>query len=235
MLYFLLSFILLFQFLNAAAAKYRVSMSESEVLFERFLERQKITFSKNSPVNSHNVDFRLVKSSNVVLSDVKEVRDPEVKLSFDAEKINGWIDAQEHIRGDIKKLRQKFHVSPLAPLILVSMNFSSNTFTALTVSRALMGEIGIIYERWSEEIVSELQHLHIGNASITKNKNRSISGVLMFDVVGDDHYLFRSPYANYHVPLDFFDSIRVIDLKKDETPEEIIELTKITFWARNAI
>jgi hypothetical protein len=180
-----------------------------------------------------NVDFRLTKGKQIILCDVKEVRDSENRLKPGAARLGGKIDAQAHIRGDIKKLRQKFDSPPADPLILVSMNYSSIFFTALTVSRALMGEIGVTYEQGSGEIASDIQHLHAGNAATTQKKNRSISGVLIFDVAGENHYLFRSPYATYAAPVDFFNGVRVIDLQKDETPDEIIKLSKITFWNRN--
>lgn len=210
-----------------------MAMNASELLFEEYLRRQGISFSRDFPVNSHNVGFQLIKETQTILCDVKEVRDPEVKLDPSVEKIGGCFDAQDHIRGDIKKLRQKFNYPPLSPLILVSMNFSSTIFTALSVSRALMGEIGVIYDRDSGDVVFDLHHLHAGNASVTQKKNRSISGLLEFDVAGDNHCLFRSPYANYAVSPDFFSSIRVIDLQKNETPQTIIELSRTTFWHRN--
>jgi len=120
-------------------------MNQSESLFEEYLKEQGIIFSRNFLVNSKNkknVDFRLTKGQQVILCDVKEVKDSEIKLGPGAGKLGGGnITAQDHIRGDIKKLRQKFENPPTVSLMLVSINFSSNFFTALTVARALMGEI----------------------------------------------------------------------------------------------
>lgn len=212
-----------------------MNMNESESLFEEYINKQKIAFSRNFPINSHNVDFRLIKEAQEILCDVKEVRDTDVKLGSGVEKIRGGrIDAQDHIRGDIKKLRQKFKSPPTLPLMLVSMNFSSNFFTALTVSRALMGEVGVIFERGSGDIVSDVHHLHFGNAALRLNMNKSISGVFLFDVECSNNYLFRSPYANHPISPDFFSGIRVRDLRKDETPEDIISLSQIKFWNKSS-
>jgi len=205
------------------------SMIQSESLFEEYLKQQKINFTKEFPVNSHNVDYLLTKVQQKILCDVKEVRDSEDKLKPGVERLGGKIDAQDHIRGDIKKLRNKFKRQPTVPLMLVSMNFSSNSFTALTVSRALMGEIGMIFERGSEDNKSDIHHLHTGNAVLRQKMNTSISGVFLFDITNLNHCLFRSPYSNYEILSDFFSDIKIIDLHKDETPEDIIKLSKIMF------
>lgn len=96
-----------------------------------------------------------------------------------------------------------------------------------------MGEIGIIYEKRTGGSVSDVHHLYAGNASLTQKKNTSISGVFLFDVADGDHCLFRSPYASHEVSLDFFPGIEVINVRKDETPEEICELSRIIFSNRS--
>ena len=211
-------------------------MNKSESLFEEYLNKQKINFTNNFVVNSKNtknVDFRLAKGQQRILCDVKEINDSKINIRTADINLGGNINAQNHIRGDIKKLRQKFDSPPTVPLMLVSMNFSSNFFTALTVSRALMGEIGVIFERGSEGNISDVHHLQHGNASLRQKMNTSISGVLLFDIVMGKHYLFRSPYAKHEIPSDFFSGIKILDLCKTETQDDIIELSKIMFWNKD--
>ena len=86
-------------------------MNQSEKLFEEYLEKQRIKFSMHFSVNSNNnknVDFRLIKDAQVILCDVKEVRDSEGQPRIREERLGGRNTAQDHIRGDIKKLRDKF-------------------------------------------------------------------------------------------------------------------------------
>jgi len=215
---------------------FEINMNQSEKLFEEYLEKQKIKFSMHFSVNSDNnknVDFRFTKDGQVILCDVKEVRDSEVQLGPGAGRLGGSVTAQDHIRGDIKKLREKFSSPPTVPVMLVSMNFSSNFFNALSVSRALMGEIGVIFERGSEDNTSAVHHLHAGNASLRQKMNTSISGVFLFDIANGNHCLFRSPYAKHEIPLDFFSGINIINLRKDESQEDMIALSKLMFWNKD--
>jgi hypothetical protein len=210
-------------------------MNKSEHIFEEYLNEQGIDFQRDFPTNAHNVDFRLHNERGEVLCDVKEVRDSGIKGARGVRKaISGRIDAQDHLRGDIKKLRKKFSHSPAVPLLLVSMNFSSTFFTALTVRRALLGEVGVLFDRHSGALESGLHHLHRGNAALRQKTNRSISGLLLFDVRHDNHCLFKSPYANHVVPSDFSSDVRVIELKKDDASEDIAVLNHIVFWNYDA-
>lgn len=154
--------------------KKNMQFMESEELFKYYLEKNKIEFERDYAVNSHNVDFRLVRKSEEILCDVKEIRDSNInsRLNVQRKRMGGSIDAQEHIRGDIRKLRKKINSAPKVPVILVSMNFSSNYFTALTVSRALMGEVGMIFNRENNVEISDIHHLHKGNASLTTGKTK---------------------------------------------------------------
>lgn len=182
-------------------------MNKSESLFRKYLNEQRIGFSNNFLVNSKNnknVDFRLARGQQIILCDVKEINDSKVQPRPGDINLGGSINAQDHIRGDIKKLRQKFDRPPTNPLLLVSMNFSSDFLTALTVARALMGEIGIVFERKREDSMSYVHHLQKGNASLRQEINTSISGVFFFDIVNGNHYLFRSPYAKNEMPSNFF-------------------------------
>jgi len=211
-------------------------MNQSEKLFYDYLIRQQIKSSPHFSVNSNNdknVDFRLTEGKQVILCDVKEVRDSEVQLGIENKLRGGRITAQDHIRGDIKKLRKKFTNLPTVPVLLVSMNFSSDDFTALTVARALMGEIGVFFERGSKDNVSNVHHLHDGNASLRKEMHTTISGVLLFDIANGNHCLFRNPFANHEIPLDFFSGIKILNLRKDESQEDIIVLGDIIFTGKD--
>lgn len=202
---------------------------QSEQLFEDYLKRENILFQRNHPVNGCNVDFCLTKNKKIIYCDVKEVQDSQIKLKEGQEKMGGALNAQDHIKGDIKKLRSKFEKPPVHPILLVTMNFSSIFYTGLTISRALLGDLGILFDRDDPNNYSPVHHLHKGNAALTTLKNRSISGVLGFDVCGDGHYLFLSPYANNPIPSDYF-NVQTIHLNKDENEEDIQQLSRITFY-----
>jgi hypothetical protein len=94
-------------------------------------------------VGPGNFDFRINGHTEPIYCDVKEIRDSDV------DSIVG-IDADLHLRSDIRKLRNKYKGKRLdGPVVLVTMNFSSNYFTGLTIARALMGNVGIMFDRRS--------------------------------------------------------------------------------------
>jgi hypothetical protein len=201
----------------------------SEQIFEDYLIEEKIPFDRDYVVNGCNVDFYIKKNMQPIYCDVKEVRGKKITLMEGQEILGGAVTAQESIRNDIRKLRDKFDKPPKYPVLLVTMNFSNNFFTGLTVSRALLGEIGIIYDKNNPSNSSPLHHLHKGNAALTMHKNRSVSGVFVFDVNGNNHYLFISPYANHPIPSNYF-NVQTIYLKKNENEDVIKQLSGLMFF-----
>jgi len=159
-----------------------------------------------------------------VLCDVKEVHDPQADPG-------GRVEAEVHIRSNIRKLRAKFgKTRPDITVVSVTMNFSSRFFTGVTVARALWGEVGLTFDPESGEITSAVHHLPTGNAALTQNQNRSISAVLVFDHVNRRHCLFLSPFADHPVPRDFFPDVQVIPLDRTSEGDDLILLSKFQFW-----
>ncbi|MFQ5853657.1 MAG: hypothetical protein ACE5JU_24115 [Candidatus Binatia bacterium] len=197
---------------------------DSEKLFADYLIKHKLLYDRNYSVASGDADFRVVRETSTVLCDVKEVRDS-------TKDPHGRLDAGGHIRSDIRKLREKFKYGrPDQPVILVTMNFSTNFVTGLTVATALLGDIGFDFDKKTLSSTSLLHHLPKGNAALTEIHNRSISGVLVFDIDNCKHYLFRSPFTDHPVPSDFFPEVRVVDLSRSAPGEEIVKLSDIMFW-----
>ena len=200
-----------------------MNQADSEDLFLEYLVRRNFLFERNYPVGRGNLDFRVERSGSVVLCDVKEVRDPEVDS-------HGKIEAHEHIRSDIRKLRAKFKHRPEIPVVLVTINVSTRFFTGATVAVALLGDIGVDFNRSNLSITTPLHHLNKGNAVLTKTHNRSISGVFVFDIVNRNHCLFTNPFTDHPVPQLFFPEVRVVDLNRDAQGDEIKELSNTMFW-----
>lgn len=113
-----------------------MNQADSEDLFLDYLARHSFLFVRNYSVGRGNVDCRVERNGSVVLCDVKEVCDPEVNS-------HGKIEAHDHIRSDIRKLRAKFKNRPDVPVVLVTMNVSSRFFTGATIGVALLGDIGV--------------------------------------------------------------------------------------------
>ena len=176
--------------------------------------------------NPTDVDFFLRSDKGDVYVDVKEVRDSrEESLE---------IDAYLHIREDIKDIRKKFNVArPTLPVVLVSVNLSTNFFTGLTVARALLGDIGIEFDPYTKTITETLHHLPKGNAVLTQKKHKSISGVFVFDLYNQRHCLFINPYADNPIPLNYFPEVREVTIKKTANQEELKKLSNIMFWNVN--
>jgi len=203
------------------------NMNESEKLFAKYLRQHYLKYNLNFPVgpNERNIDFRVESNGQVVLCDVKEISD-----SIPARKDS--IDAETHIREDIRRLRRKFgRNKPEEPCMLVSMNFSSNFFTGLTVVRAMLGEIGICFDKKTKQIITPIHHLPQGNAGMTKKQNTSISGIFVFDRFDEsNHHLFTSPFAEHPVPTNFFPAVKTIEITKQSIDETLKELSSIMFW-----
>ena len=203
-----------------------MNAEHSEQIFADYLTTHGMCYQREYPVNGANVDFCIEMANSRVLCDVKEVRESK-------EERIAEIDAHYHIRGDIRKLRAKFGKNrPSVPVFLVTMNFSSNFFTGLTIARALLGDIGINFDRLTSTVTSPLHHLPRGNAALTEASNRSISAVLVFDCATRcQHYLFINPFADKPIPEDFFPtSVRRVKLRRDMTQEELLQLSNFMFW-----
>lgn len=200
-----------------------MNAKESEQLFEDYLKLHRLKYQQDFLVNPGNVDFRVESDSYGVLCDVKEIRDS-------VKGIKGMVDAHTHIRIDIKELREKFGKNrPNEPCVLVSMNFSSNFFTGLTVARAMLGDIGIYFDKETKQIISDVHHLPRGNAAMTEKQNRTISGVLVFDRANDRHCLFTNPFCEHPVPDGFFPSVRVVQLTRESAGNKLVDLSNFRF------
>lgn len=201
----------------------------SEVLFERYLRENKYSYEPHHPVGGGNVDFKVNSKGSAVLCDVKEVRDS----AEDSGAGFARLDAHKHIRGDVRKLRQKFKDErPAFPVVLVTMNFSSRFFTGLTVARALLGDAGKFVDRGTLEPVSPFQHLPRGNAAMTEQHNRSISGVLVFDWNHENHRLFVNPFTDKEIPSRFFPEIQEIKIDRNASEGDLRNLAEIMFWPK---
>jgi len=202
---------------------------KSEQLFEGYLKQHGLKYQRhflvneNNP-NSANVDFRIKSNANTVLCDVKEIKKPH-------QNIEGELGAYHNIRKDIKKLREKFRKNrPKEPCVLVSMNFSSVFFTGFTVVKAMLGDIGVEFDKQTKQIISHIHHLPRGNAAMTKHQNRSISGVLVFERSNNNHYLFTNPFADNPVPKGFFPEVKIVHISKGSINSTLSKLSKIMFF-----
>jgi hypothetical protein len=212
------------RFVHYCTGQRKMNASVSETLFEKYLEEHNFDYTRDYSVNSHDVDFRILAKGKEVLADVKEVK---------KSKADGECDAYRNIREDIKRLRKKFNEPPNVPVILVTMNFSERFFTGLTVSRALMGDIGIEFDKISCESLSDLHHLSEGNSALTSRKNTSITGIFVFDVPPSNHRIFLNPYANKQIPENFFPETEIAYLTKRECGETLINFSSLMFYPWN--
>jgi hypothetical protein len=198
----------------------------SEALFVEYLEREGLQYERDYYIGPGNVDFRVHMGPLVVFSDVKEVRDS-------AKGVAGNIDAETHIRSDLRKLRRKFGAhAPQIPCLLVTMNFSRKFFTGLTVARAMHGEIGLTYDLVTRNRISELHHLPRANASSTKKQNTGISGIFVFDWRHADHWIFGNPFARYPVPTASFPKTKYMMVERSVGPH-LVDLSRLMFFGRN--
>jgi len=202
-----------------------MNAQEPEKLFEDYLTLHGLKYQRDLLVSGKgNVDFHIQSDSHTILCDVKEIRD---SIQKDDCELNAYIN----IRNDINKLRKKFGQNrPDLPCVLVSMNFSSSFFTGLTVARAMLGDVGVYFDKESKQIISPVRHLPSGNARMTENQNRTISGVLVFDRAGNYHCLFTNPFAEHPVPDGFFPNVQVVLLTKDSLCSQMQNLPNLIFW-----
>lgn len=195
---------------------------KSENLFAAYLDSQSISFDRHFPVHGKkNVDFRLIKQAGKVLCDVKEARESSTGSRES-------IDAYAHIRKDIMDLRKKFgNKKPVHPVVLVTMNFSSNFFTGHTVVRAMYGDVGATFTSNRRE---DIQHLPRGNASMTRATNTSISGILVFDCASNNHAYFSNEFAELRLPLNYFPNVTEYSPSRTSSEEHLVSLCKLTYW-----
>lgn len=198
-----------------------MNAEQSERLFSSYLDNHNMKYERDFRVcGEKNVDFK-INTTPIVLCDVKEVRDSKKKLK-------GVSDAYNHIKNDINKLRKKFgSEKPAVPVVLVTMNFSKNFFTALSVAQAL-GDIGCEFQGDSR---SEIRHLPRGNAALTRNDNTLISGVLVYDYECGNHRYFLNPFAKYQIPSGYFPNVTEHILTRDADESELVNLTRFMYWS----
>ncbi len=198
--------------------------SASEKEFASYLDDQRLVYEWDYHVGPGDFDFRIESRCGPIYCDVKEIRDSDI------EPVEG-IDAHFHLRSDIRKLRNKYKGKRLdGPVVLVTMNFSSNYFTGLTLARALLGDIGITFDRSTLKATEPLHHIRKGNAAFTKTQNTSVSGVFVFDRASGRHVFFENPYAGVPMPKDVFHGLRFITLSKNAVGHELVNLGNMMFW-----
>jgi hypothetical protein len=165
-----------------------MSGMESEKDFANYLEDQGFLYERDYYISPGDFDFCVETRRGRLYCDVKEIQDSDI------ESVAG-IEAHLHLRGDIRKLRNKYKGKKLnVPVVLVAMNYSSNYFTGLTVAWALLGDIGITLDRNTLKAAKPLHHIQRGNAVFTRTQNTSISGVFVFDRVNGRHCFFDNPW-----------------------------------------
>lgn len=195
---------------------------DGETVFARWLDDHNIRYERDHKVDGGDIDFFVEHERWRVYCDVKEIRTsrPLAELG---------INADDHIRSDIRKLRAKFKSRPMLPVVLVCMNFSAKVFTGLTVARAMLGEVGIEY---GEDFVvtKPTHHLPRGDASMTMKHNRSISGVLVWTELGQRPILFTNPFADHPIDEALFPDTDVVRLDRSGSAKGIHELSNRIFW-----
>jgi hypothetical protein len=195
---------------------------DGEELFARWLSEHSIPFERNFKVDGGDLDFYIKSESGHIYCDVKEIRTSRKLLDWD-------LDADDHIRSDIRKLRAKFRTRPTLPVLLVTMNFSEKFFTGLTVARAMLGEVGILYDK-GYRISKPTHHLPRGDATLTMTQNRSISGLLVWSEIVFRPVLFTNPFAEYPLDDKVLPEVDIVRLERDAGPGEIHALSHRMFW-----
>jgi hypothetical protein len=199
----------------------------SEKEFASYLDTQGLIYKREYHVGPGNFDFRIESHCGPLYCDVKEIRDSDRESLEEA----GPISAHLLLRADIRKLRNKYKGKKLdGPVVLVTMNFSSNFFTGYTVASALLGDIGVILYRTEPRGTTPLHHLPRGKAVFTRKQNTSVAGVFAFDRVSKGHVFFRNPYADPQMPDDVFPGLRFISLSREAMNDELVNLSDMMFW-----
>ena len=199
----------------------------SEKEFASYLDTQDFLYKRDYYVGPGNFDFRIESHCGPLYCDVKEIRDSD-HVSLEE---YGRISSHLLLRDDIRRLRGKYKGKKLdGPVVLVTMNFSSNFFTGYTVASALLGDIGVILDRAETGGATPLHHLPRGKAAFTRAQNTSVAGVFVFDRVSGGHVFFRNPYADPQMPNDVFPCLRFISLSREAINDELVNLGDMMFW-----
>jgi hypothetical protein len=202
-----------------------MNADQSESLFKDYLDLKRFEYERNYYVGPGNVDFRVISACGPVLLDVKEVLKRE-------KSVHGHIDANLSIQNDVTKLRTKFGAfQPQHPCVLVSMNFSDKFFTGLTVSSAMHGKLGVVFDRSHPNVTSQVHHLPNGGAALQKNKNTAISGILVFDWRDGRHWFFGNPFARHPLPDAYFPSVEYTVLNR-RFGSDLIDLSRLMFYGK---
>src|SRR5215813_12067987 len=192
-----------------------------------YLDTQDFLYKRDYYVGPGNFDFRIESHCGPLYCDVKEIRDSD-HVSLEE---YGRISSHLLLRDDIRRLRGKYKGKKLdGPVVLVTMNFSSNFFTGFTVARALLGDIGVTLYRETPKVTTPLRYLPQGNAVFTQKQNTSVAGVFVFDRVSGGHTFFENPYAVPQIPKDVFHGLRFIMLSRKAVDDELVNLGAMMFW-----
>jgi len=192
------------------------------------LTNNKFRIKPSFVIIKKNVDFLIINKKNrIVLTDVKIVE------SVKRQKDSSELDAHFFIRKDIRVLREKVKGAKIeCPVVLVSMNFSTKYFTALTIAKALLGDIVVEMSK-TDLTSSEPHHSLKGKAAFTAKHNTHISGVLIFDYINKNHIFLHNPYAKNRMKQNYFPGVKEIDIDRQQGIQEMISLSEFKYFSVN--
>jgi len=179
---------------------------ESEEVFAQYLDKHHMKYEREVKVEPGDVDFKVYSGEAAALCDVKAVVQPPMEY--------GRVEAQKQIRRDFRSLRKKFGQAPELPCVLVTMNYSTQLFTGITIRTAMFGTLAVEF-RITEDDVQTSPMRHKGSAGLTAKQNTSISGILVIDYHGGDCY-FHNPYARIPLPKAFFCVAAEFSLERED-------------------
>lgn len=198
--------------------------SLSEEAFAAYLDQNSIQYDHPftiDPDRNTNVDFALHLAGDLVLADVKDVTEVY------------WPDAKpvsdRQIQGDIRKLRDKFRTPAKRAVVLVTVNRSMLPLTGYIVITAMLGSARLLVNTASPWQRSPLHHDPKGNAAVTKTKNQTLSGILVFQPAGQHHY-YANPYASEPLIGEPLPGVIWHYPRKTETEGDLIGNLDDEFW-----
>lgn len=163
-------------------------------------------YEREVKVHPGDVDFAVYCGDTQVLCDVKAVVQPPRQY--------GEVQAQIQIREDFRSLRKKFAKAPELPCVLVTMNYSTQLFTGITIRTAMFGNLQVEFQITQDRVNTSPMH-HAGSAGLTQNQNTSISGILAIDYHGT-HCYFHNPYARFPLPKKSFPVAAEFSFERDD-------------------